>query len=108
MWRITLRNLTRHRTFSTTVPYTSTYATAEWIEETPLTIGTDTGLAGLPKLSRTTFDRARVNGARARLKPSERVVLTSRGRVIGKPSRPDRRRNGFALCTWAKRCRAPR
>lgn len=108
VWRITLTNRTRHRTFRTTVPYTSTYATAEWIEETPLEISTSAGLAALPKLSRTTFNRARVNGAPAHLKASERIVLTSRGKVIGRPSWPDPQRNGFALCTWATRCPAPR
>jgi len=108
VWRITLTNRTRHQTFRTTVPYTSTYATAEWIEETPLEIGTNAGLAALPKLSRTTFNRARVNGAPAHLKASERIVLTNRGRVIGKPSWPDPQRNGFALCTWVTRCPPPR
>jgi hypothetical protein len=108
VWRITLRNVTRDRTFRTTVPYSSTYATAEWIEETPLLIGTDSGLAALPKLSRTTFDRARVNGKPAGLRRSERILLTSRGRIIGRPSMPDPQRNGFALCTWTAKCPAPR
>jgi hypothetical protein len=108
VWRITLTNRTRHETFRTTVPYTSTYATAEWIQETPLEISTNAGLAALPKLSRTTFDQARVNGAPAHLKASERIVLTNRGKVIGKPSWPDPQRDGFALCTWVTRCPAPR
>jgi len=107
IWRITLQNLTRHRTFKKTVPYTSTYATAEWIEETPIVIGTNAGLADLPRLSRTAFDRAKVNGAAARLKASERIVLTARNKVIGSPSAPDPQRNGFALCAWASTCRAP-
>ncbi len=108
IWHITLQNLTRHRTFSKTVPYTSTYATAEWIEETPIVIGTNAGLADLPRLSRTTFDRARVNGASARLKAGERILLTSpNGKVIGTPSAPDPQHNGFALCAWATSCRAP-
>ncbi len=108
IWHITLQNLTRHQTFSKTVPYTSTHATAEWIEETPLEIGTNAGLADLPRLSRTRFDRARVNGASARLKAAERILLTSAGgKVIGTPSAPDPQHNGFALCAWATRCRAP-
>jgi hypothetical protein len=107
VWRITLSNITRHQTFKTTVPYTSTHATAEWIQETPIVIGTDAGLAALPNLSRTSFDRARVNGASAQLKASERILLTSNDKVIGTPSAPDRQRNGFALCTWATKCRAP-
>jgi len=40
---ITLKDLTTGQSFSTTVPYTSTHTTAEWIEETPLLIGTNAG-----------------------------------------------------------------
>jgi hypothetical protein len=107
IWRINLQNLTRHQTFKKTVPYTSTRATAEWIEETPIVIGANAGLADLPKLSRTRFDRAKVNGSSAGLKSSERILLTSGGKVIGTPSAPDPQRNGFALCAWAATCRAP-
>jgi hypothetical protein len=108
LWRITLRNVTRGKTFRRTVPYTSTHATAEWIQETPLIIGTDAGLASLPDLSRTKFNKARVNGANAHLKRSQRILLAaSSGRVIGTPSAPDSRRDGFAICSWAKKCRAP-
>src|SRR3954447_17137600 len=39
VWTITLTDVTRNETFTQTVPYTSTHATAEWIEETPLLIG---------------------------------------------------------------------
>ncbi len=108
LWRITLKNVTRHQTFRRTVPYTSTRATAEWIQEAPLEVGVRTGLAALPRLSRTRFDRARVNGAPAQLRRSERILLASGKRVIGRPSAPDRQHDGFALCTWASRCRAPR
>jgi hypothetical protein len=109
VWHIRLQDLTRHETFKKTVPYTSTYATAEWIEETPIVIGTNAGLADLPRLSRTTFDRARVNGSPAGLRAAERILLTtSSGKVIGTPSAPDPQHNGFALCAWATSCRAPR
>jgi hypothetical protein len=107
LWKITLTNLTTHKTFTTTVPYTSTHATAEWIQETPIVIGADAGLAPLPNLARTSFDRARVNGAPAQLKSSERILLTSKDKVIGAPSAPDGQRDGFALCTWATKCPAP-
>jgi Peptidase A4 family len=108
IWHVVLQNLTRHQTFKRTVPYTSTYATAEWIEETPIVIGTNAGLADLPRLSRTTFDRARVNGSSAGLRSAERILLTtSGGKVIGTPSAPDPQHNGFALCAWATSCRAP-
>jgi hypothetical protein len=108
LWRITLRNVTRGKTFRKTVPYTSTHATAEWIQETPLIIGTDAGLGALPDLSQTTFDKARVNGASAQLRRSQRILLAAgNGRVIGTPSAPDSGRDGFAVCTWSKRCRVP-
>jgi len=45
------QGLTTGQSFSTTVPYTSTHTTAEWIEETPLLIGTNAGFASLPNLS---------------------------------------------------------
>src|SRR3954470_1652700 len=95
LWKITLRNLTTRQTFTTTVPYTSTHATAEWIQETPIVVGTNAGLAPLPNLSRNSFDRARVNGAPAELKSSERILLTSKDKVIAAPSAPSRQRDGF-------------
>ncbi|TMK72069.1 MAG: hypothetical protein E6G49_07665 [Actinobacteria bacterium] len=109
VWRIKLRNLTRNQTFKTKIPYTSTHATAEWIQETPVIIGANAGFADLPNLSRNTFDRARVNGRAAGLKSSERVLLTSgkNDKVIGTPSAPDRQHDGFALCSWATKCPAP-
>jgi hypothetical protein len=108
VWHIVLRDLTRNESFTKTVPYSSTYATAEWIEETPIVIGTNAGLADLPTLSRTTFDHAKVNGASAQLKAAERILLTtSSGKVIGTPSAPDPQHDGFALCAWATTCPAP-
>lgn len=50
LWTITLQDVTRNETFTQTVPYTSTQLSAEWIEETPLEIGTNAGFASLPNL----------------------------------------------------------
>src|SRR4051794_26924538 len=69
LWNITLQNVTTGQSFTRTVPYASTHATAEWIEETPLLIGTNAGLAALPNLTTTTFDLGTVNGAPAGLVP---------------------------------------
>jgi peptidase A4-like protein len=105
VWTITLRNVTRSKTFTTTVPYSSTHATAEWIEETPLEIGTNTGLAPLPNLSRISFNRGTTNGASAGLKASEKIqLINGNGKVIGTPSAPDAQRDGFAVCAWATSC----
>jgi hypothetical protein len=106
LWNITLQNVTTGQSFTTTVPYPSTHATAEWIEETPLTIGTSgTGLAALPNLSNTPFTSATVNGANANLKSSEEIQLTdSNGKVIGTPSSPNSSADGFTACAWATSC----
>ena len=58
VWSITLADLTRDESYSTTVPYSSTEDTAEWIEETPLEIGTDAGFAALPNLTDPAFSDA--------------------------------------------------
>jgi hypothetical protein len=105
VWKITLQNVTRGQTFTTTVPYSSTHATAEWIEETPLLIGTDAGLAALPNLSTVPFTGAKVNGAVPNLQASEKILLTdSAGSVIGTPSDPNGTRDGFSACAWATTC----
>jgi hypothetical protein len=108
LWTITIRDLTDGQSYSTTVPYSSTHATAEWIEETPLEIGTNAGFAALPNLTSPAFDLATTNGAPANLKPSEELDLVdSGGSVIGAPSAPDPDSDGFNACTWAATCSAP-
>ena len=104
-WTITLQNVTLGQTFTTTVPYASTHATAEWIEETPLLIGTNAGLAALPNLTTVPFTGAKVNGASAGLQAAEKMLLTdSNGAVIGTPSDPNGTRDGFSACAWATSC----
>jgi hypothetical protein len=108
VWKVTIQDLSRNETYTTTVPYTSTMDTAEWIEETPLEIGTDAGLAALPNLSSPDWTGTQVNGAPANLKPSEEMYLTdANGKVIGAPSAPGSDHNSFNECTWASTCTAP-
>jgi hypothetical protein len=105
VWNITLQDVTRGETFNTTVPYSSTHATAQWIEETPLLIGTDAGFPSLPNLSNPAWTSATTNGASAGLKASEEMDLIDSGRnVIGAPSAPNAAANGFNECTWASTC----
>jgi hypothetical protein len=107
VWKITIQDLTKGESYSTTVPYTSTHATAEWIEETPLIIST-AGLAPLPNLSSPGFDLATTNGKPANLKASEEIQLVnSKGNVFGAPSGPDPDLDGFNACGWASACPAP-
>ena len=104
-WTITIQDLTRGESFTTTVPYSSSHATAEWIEETPLEIGTNAGFAALPNLSNPGWTSATVNGTSAGLKSSEEMdLIDSSGGVIGAPSAPNSTANGFDECTWASTC----
>jgi hypothetical protein len=104
VWTITLQDVTRGETFATTVPYTSTHATAEWIEETPLVIGTNAGFAALPNLSAVPFTSATANGTPANLQVSEEIQLVdSGGHVIGTPSAP-KSSQSFDDCAWASSC----
>jgi len=108
VWKITLKDLSTGQSFTKTVPYSSTHLTAEWIEETPLIIGTNAGFAALPNLTTPAFDLGTTNGAPANLKASEEMQLVdSSGKVIGAPSAPDPDADGFNACTWAGTCTAP-
>jgi hypothetical protein len=108
VWVITLQDVTRNETFTQTVPYSSTHATAEWIEETPLLLGTNAGFAALPNLTSPGFDLATVNGQPANLSASEEIdLIDSNSHVIGAPSAPDPDADGFNACTWATSCAAP-
>jgi Peptidase A4 family len=108
VWTITIKDATNGQSFTTTVPYSSSHTTAEWIEETPLLIGTNAGFAALPKLTTPAFDLATTNGAPANLTASEELDLVdSNGNVIGAPSAPDPDTDGFNACTWAGTCTAP-
>jgi Peptidase A4 family len=108
VWTIMLQDVTRNESFTITVPYPSTHLTAEWIEETPLEIGTSPGLAALPDLTSPVFDDATVNGAPANLQSSEEMdLIDSNNDLIAVPSAPDPDSDGFNACAWATTCPAP-
>jgi hypothetical protein len=103
-WTITLQDVTRGEKFSTMVPYTSSEGSAEWIEETPLLIGTNAGFAALPNLNTVPFTAATANGAPANFQAAEEMNLTdSSGKVIGAPSAP-KSSQSFDACAWASSC----
>jgi len=105
VWTITLRDVTKGWTFTQTVPYPSDHLTAEWIEETPLLIGTNAGFAALPNLTNPAFSGATVNGVNANLQtPEEMQLIDGNGNVIGAPSAPNSTHDGFSACTWASSC----
>lgn len=105
VWVITVKNVTANKTFTTTTPYSSTHATAEWIEETPLLIGgPGTGFAAMPNLSKPKFSAALANGVNPKLLTSEQMQLVVNGRFLATPSKPTNG-NSFSVCSYAKTCK---
>jgi hypothetical protein len=108
VWTITVKDVTRHETFTQTTPYSSSHLTAEWIEETPVAInGSNVSVGPLPKLSRVTMDKGTVNGANAALTAAEELQLVANGKTLLTPSRPDASADGFNDCSYATTCAAP-
>ncbi|HLI74508.1 MAG TPA: G1 family glutamic endopeptidase [Acidimicrobiales bacterium] len=110
VWNITLNDVTDGQGFTQTVPYPSTYLTAEWILETPVVLNTSgaSGIAALPNLTPTHFSQATVNGQSAGLNPAEGLQLVdSSGAALATPSAPNPAANGFNDCTHATSCPAP-
>ena len=111
VWNIVLNDLTTGHTGTATqtIPYPSDYTTAEFIEETPLSVGTSgTGLTNLPNLGSVGFTSASVNGKGAGLVPADEMqLIDSNGNVIATPSAPDATGTAFNDCTWATACAAP-
>jgi hypothetical protein len=105
VWTINLKNVTTGATFSQTVPYPSTHLTAEWIEETPLLIGTNgAGLSAMPNLGTVHFTNSTVNGGPAGLKAQEKMQLVdANGHVLATPSAP-LSPAAFNDCTYSTTC----
>ena len=106
VWKITLQDLTKNETYTTTVPYPSTHLTAEWIQETPVVLDpSNPGLAALPNLSTNSFTLAKTNGQNAGLTSAEKMdLIDANGNVIGAPSDPFSTLDGFNLCSWSTSC----
>lgn len=110
LWSIALSDVTDGQSFSETIPYVSTEDTAEWIEETPVVLGTTggAGISALPNLTPVGFRGARVNGKTAGLAPDEAMQLvSSSGTPIATPSDPGPTGAAFNDCTYATTCSAP-
>jgi hypothetical protein len=102
VWRIKV--LVNGKAFTTTVPYASTHGTVEWIEETPITVGTGgTGFAAMPKIAPMQFTNPRVNNLVPRLTPAEQMFLVSGGQRLVTPSAQDGAGN-FRVCTYTTVC----
>ena len=110
VWTITILNLTTAGSFSLTLPYASTYGTAEWVIETPLVISDDGGISvgPMPDLANVRFDNATANGIPAGFVPSEMMQLVDFDlSLIAAPSLPDGDADGFNDCTYRRSCPTP-
>jgi hypothetical protein len=111
VWQINVLDRTSGQSFSMTTPYSSTYATAEWIEETPIVISSDGTITvgPMPNLHKVNFDLGQANAGNPNLARSEELQLVDFNlNVLATPSSPDPDTDGFNDCTYATRCAAPR
>jgi hypothetical protein len=110
VWTILIANRSTGSHFTITLPYPSSYATAEWVIETPVVI-TETGgvqVGPMPNLTMVRFDHARANGRSPEFIPAERMELVDFDlTLIATPSLPDRKGDGFNDCTYTATCPAP-
>jgi hypothetical protein len=106
VWAITIKNTSRGWTFNTTVPYVAAGATAEWIEEAPLSAGTGgAGQATLANFGRVAFTGLTANGGNPGLSTNERVAMVdNNNHVISNPSGPGATGNSFAVCYGSGAC----
>jgi peptidase A4-like protein len=111
IWTIVIANLTTRRFFTKTLPYPSTYGSAEWVIETTLVIsesGSIVSVGPMPNLTTVRFDYASVNGRSAGFVPAERIELVDLDlNLIATPSLPDAQGDGFNDCTYTPTCPAP-
>ncbi|MHB8573385.1 MAG: G1 family glutamic endopeptidase [Candidatus Dormibacteria bacterium] len=110
-WTITLQDLTTRRTITQTIPYTSTETSAEWILETPLSVGTGAGITVLPNLTTgsvpgTTFTSPVANGRPVHLGPDQAMVLQGTSGSTATPSAQGPS-GDFNVCAWAYSCAGP-
>jgi hypothetical protein len=89
-----------------TVPYVSTRGTAEWIEETPLGVGTGgAGISAMPNLTGANFFGGTANGANPHLSKNQAIQLVdTSGHVLATPSAPNSTGDGFSVCTFSSSC----
>jgi hypothetical protein len=96
VWTITLTDTNNGESYSTTLPYSSTFLTAEWIHEAVTVDGT---VATLPITSNAEFDHGFANGQpiAAAGGPQSIQMTDANGNGIATPSALDGDGDGFAV-----------
>jgi len=111
VWTIVITNRATGGHFTITLPYASTYGSAEWVMETPLVVSEKGAVTvgPMPDLSIVHFDNATANRVAPRFVAAERMSLVDLDlSPIASPSLPDRDADGFNDCTYRKTCPASR
>jgi len=110
VWTITVQDLTTGQSWAQTTPYSSTYATAEWIEETPVVVDSSgkASVGPMPNLTTVNFDPGTVNHGPPGLAAAQAIQLVDFNNVVlATPSAPDPDADGFNDCTYSASCGAP-
>jgi hypothetical protein len=94
-WSITISDVTRNQSFTTTQSYKGQLTSAEWIEEAPSIGSRVATLAhyGGP----LTIDPGTVNGQNPGLVPADGGVMVQRAGQVSTPSTPDADADGFNM-----------
>ncbi|HUZ93016.1 MAG TPA: G1 family glutamic endopeptidase [Candidatus Paceibacterota bacterium] len=94
-WLLTMTNVTQNISWSTTVTYSSSLASAEWIEEAPW----NGGILPLADYTTAIFDPGTVNGGQnPALVSSDAVIMQNSNGQTSNPSAPDADTDGFGTC----------
>jgi hypothetical protein len=109
VWTIEVKNVrssATHWTFTTTVPYASAGLTAEWIEESPLTVGSGgAGQIAMSDFHTVDFNALTANGASPNLTSGDAITLVNgAGDIIAQPSAPASSGDSFAVCFGSAPC----
>jgi hypothetical protein len=106
-WKIQLANATTGKSWSTAVRYRSSMNGADWVVERPQVQGAKgVESAAFPNRTPTSFRSARVNGAPAHFRSSQKITMASGGRTIAATSAPESHQDGFSVCAYASACGA--
>ena len=103
VWTLSLTDRTTGQTWSTTVRYDSSLASAEWIEEAP----SAGSLLPLADFGRVPFAPLGTDGTPADLRAAVPIVMEDPSGGSASVSRPDQNQDGFAVCYGTATCSPP-
>lgn len=93
-WTLTITNTSNSESWSKTLSYNSSLASAEWIEEAP----SSGGILPLANYGTATFDPGSANGLNPNLSSANGIVMLNPNGQTSNISLPDSDTDGFATC----------